>query len=425
MGWPLARSFALVVVLVLFAYCEANRNDGGAAGDEKILRISLEHRPKTAAQIQQMMQWRAEQKPNPALSALSWVRTESDVETALRMVRAGALNDLPIIPQKNFWDSEYYGPITIGTPPQNFTVIFDTGSATLWVPSIHCNDFKKSPGCQNHARYDAVKSSTYVSVNKTYILPYGSGTVIGYTSSDVANLGGIDIKGQVFGETTVEPGDIWTQSPFDGLCGMAYPQLALPAGVLPPFDQIMKQKLVSKNVFSFYLSSHQLNSSVLVLGGVDQQYYTGEFTYHPQNLLQPLLGYWLITGDDIKVAGQSVGVCKSCALVVDTGTSILTGPTSAIGPLINAIGNVSADCSNVKSLPTITFTIGGKDYTLEPDFYVLYGPDDSGKITCQLGLQGLDPGLPLWILGDPFLRKYYTAFDRDTNTVGFATAVQQ
>jgi len=258
-----------------------------------------------------------------------------------------------------------------------------------------------------------------------FILPYGSGTVVGFTSSDVHNFGGLNVIGQVFGETTQEPGDIWTQSPFDGILGLAYPQLAIPAGVAPPFDNLWKQNLVAANEFSFFLSSNNNDtSSALILGGTDPAYYTGSITYVKFNLLQVLTGYWLITGSDIKVSGVSAGVCSNCALVVDTGTSILTGPTASVNPLIAKIGTVNSDCSNIKDLPTISFTFNGIDFPLEPEFYVLQGPDDSGNNVCQLGLEGLDVGLPLWILGDPFLRKYYTVFDRANNQVGFALANQ-
>ena len=42
---------------------------------------------------------------------------------------------------------------------------------------------------------------------------------------------------------------------------------------------------------------------------------------------------------------------------------------------------------------------------------LLNSADLAGNIVCQLGIQGLDAGLDLWILGDPFLRKYYSVFE--------------
>merc|ERR550537_1332819 len=91
--------------------------------------------------------------------------------------------------------------------------------------------------------------------------------------------------------------------------------------------------------------------------------------------------------------------------------------------LIAQVGDVKEDCSNVKSLPTLTFTFGGHDFDLEPDFYVIRVKDPkSGQEQCQLGMQGINAGVPIWILGDPFLRKYYTTWDAEQNRVGFAVA---
>uniref|UniRef100_UPI00398F3589 cathepsin D-like isoform X2 n=1 Tax=Pristiophorus japonicus TaxID=55135 RepID=UPI00398F3589 len=294
----------------------------------------------------------------------------------------------------NYLDAQYYGKISIGTPPQPFTVVFDTGSSNLWVPSSHCSIWDIA--CWIHHKYKSDASSTYVKNGTAFAIRYGSGSLSGFLSQDTVTIGDMVTPRQVFGEAIKQPGIVFVTAKFDGILGMAYPRISVD-GVLPVFDNMMEQKLVEKNIFSFYLNRNASTQpgGELLLGGVDPKYYTGDFHYI--NVTRQ--AYWQIEADQVTV-GDGLTLCKGgCQAIVDTGTSLIVGPVEEIRALQRAIG----------ALPLIQGEIS-----------------KFGQTICLSGFLGMNippPAGPLWILGDVFIGRYYTVFDRASNRVGFAEAV--
>ena len=102
------------------------------------------------------------------------------------------------LPITNFQDAQYFAEISLGSPAQTFTVVFDTGSSNLWVPSTRCS----SIACFLHSKYDATKSETYAANDTEFAIQYGTGAVEGVISGDTLTLGGsMEIKDQLFGES--------------------------------------------------------------------------------------------------------------------------------------------------------------------------------------------------------------------------------
>nr|XP_020726604.1 renin isoform X1 [Odocoileus virginianus texanus] len=327
----------------------------------------------------------------------------------------------------NYLDTQYYGEIGIGTPPQTFRVIFDTGSANLWVPSTKCSPLYTA--CEIHSLYDSLESSSYVENGTEFTIHYGSGKVKGFLSQDLVTVGGITVT-QTFGEVTELPLMPFMLAKFDGVLGMGFPAQAV-GGVTPVFDHILAQRVLTEDVFSVYYSRDSKNSHLLggeiVLGGSDPQYYQENFHY--VSISKP--GSWQIRMKGVSVRLSTLLCEEGCMVVVDTGASYISGPTSSLRLLMEALGakEMSTDeyvvnCNQMPTLPDISFHLGGKAYTLTSADYVLQDPYNNDDL-CTLALHGMDippPTGPVWVLGATFIRKFYTEFDRRNNRIGFALA---
>uniref|UniRef100_A0A6P7FH60 Lysosomal aspartic protease-like n=2 Tax=Diabrotica virgifera virgifera TaxID=50390 RepID=A0A6P7FH60_DIAVI len=281
-----------------------------------------------------------------------------------------------VVPLVNEYDLDYYGEISIGTPPQTFKVIFDTGSADLWVPSAQCENNTRTPnGCQNHTKYDADKSSTYQENGHSFYIQYGSGSLSGFLSEDSVNVAGVAVEKQTFAEATYETAPAFVDSTFDGILGLGYPELSSQS-VTPVFTNMINQGVLDAPVFSFYLSqTANGDQGELVIGGSDPSKYRGDFTY--TEVSKKL--YWQTKLQGVSVGKQSL--CRNgCRSVIDTGTSLIYGPNDDVEAINDAIGAFydydlgiyTIECdADLTKLPNVTFTFGGKKFDISPSAYVI------------------------------------------------------
>ncbi|CAG9321483.1 unnamed protein product [Blepharisma stoltei] len=319
------------------------------------------------------------------------------------------------IPMTNYMDAQYFGLVGIGTPPQYFKLVFDTGSSNLWVPSYSCQTLP----CFVHSTYKSSASSTYVKNGTLFNITYGSGAVEGFTSQDTVTWGSYSIPNVLFAEITNLQGISFVAGKFDGILGLAWPSIAV-NNIPPTFQYLWQTGLIAANQFSVYLSKVAgAAGSVLILGGSQPGLGKTAFNYVP--LCNQT--YWMINLDSCSIAGTKIPF-SGLQGIVDTGTSLIVARNEIIDYWRLKIGDIKSDCSNINSLPTISFTINGINYPLTPQQYVLQITSQN-QTECIGGFEGIDFPSYLshdFILGDVFIRAYYTLFDIAGARVGFATA---
>merc|ERR1719414_134365 len=128
------------------------------------------------------------------------------------------------------------------------------------------------------------------------------------------------------------------------------------------------------------------------------------------------LTYWQVEMGAVKLGDKEVS--PPCLAIVDSGTSLISGPKDVVDAFAKDIGAVPLynrseyliDCKKIDTLPDLIFTIEGKEFNIKASEYI-YKVSDLSFIPCMLGVISLDVAGSAWILGDVFMRPYYTIFD--------------
>merc|ERR1719311_666505 len=323
--------------------------------------------------------------------------------------------------------SEYYGKIAVGTPPQDFLVVFDTGSGNLLLPGKECAD----EACTAHKRFDSSASTSATQIafadepdkpvekggdRDVVTITFGTGEMSGVFVKDQVCIGSICAIGNVV-SATEESDEPFSLVPFDGIFGLSLPQMS-EGQTFNIFDDMVTQKVLKSNNFAVFFGASDSEESEISFGEFKHERMASDIFYAPVSTP----GYWQVKMEDVAIGNSRQNLCTGsggCQVAVDTGTSLLAGPTDIINSLIDRL-NVADDCANYAKLPNLGFVVQGRVLNLKPEDYV-----DKSSDGCSVALMTLDippPKGPLFIFGDPFLRKYYTIYDRDLLRVGFALA---
>lgn len=344
--------------------------------------------------------------------------------------------------------TEYYGKIAVGSPPQIFDVVFDTGSGNIVLPTMRCKD----DVCLRHHRYRSEASASAVQIafdddtplakgesdRDTTSITYGTGKLTGEYIRDSICFGYGVSKSQIcttsdFLGVTQESRFPFIELPFDGIFGLGLSGLA--AG--PSFSFVNRLAGNGSHIdptFAVFIRDLEADEDSEITFGSwrPERLAAGEGMHWlsiPRDEAEDK-GYWLVSMRDVYVGGRPLQLCDDfgssprCQVAMDTGTSLMMASPYQVSVLLDAVG-MQLDCSNYAQLPPIQFQFdleGGGTFnmTLTADDYV-----DRSSEGCATAFQPLElpPRLGrMWVFGQTVLRKYYSVYDAKNWRVGVGVA---
>ncbi|KAJ0392541.1 hypothetical protein P43SY_000530 [Pythium insidiosum] len=348
---------------------------------------------------------------------------------------AASLAAMGRVPLVNFMEFQFYGPISVGTPAQVVQVCFDTGSSDLWVPDVACAQ------CAGVDRFERSASASFrKAANGAFSVAYGSGEVSGVFGRDRVAVAGFTVENATLGVVDAEE-ESMARMQADGLLGLAFDGLA--SFSRPPLFQALRQQYPDvAPVFAFFLSAEpNSDGSVLHLGGYDDAFMAANDAEWLLTDVLPQYGLWTFwrVGLHSVFVGTSppassvppVDLCApdGCVAFLDSGTSLLGVPGDLYLAFLYAVTQQAQArgcfCGFTQygfqcfvcapdDFPSLRFGVGGDQ------FYVIDGPDYTLCVGLTCIILAQPSGQDMWVLGDVFMKKFYTLYNVENRTVGFA-----
>lgn len=335
----------------------------------------------------------------------------------------------------------YVGVVRVGSPrPQTFTVLFDTASGHLVLPSAKCQNVT----CLERRRYSPQDSSSAQAINiNGQPVQRGDKTKdllgIGFTQID---LGDGDVTGSAFrdivcleagGAACTELALVAAESmdevpfravPYDGMIGLSLDALVFAS---PLFSFLRSLSAGSPGMLPQFGLSLRGSAGELVLGGPEPGA-PRAFPLRWFPVARPEDGYWQVRIEAVLVGNRTVEACTAgCRGVVDTGASRL-GVPAALAPRLAAAllaggggtGGVSAGPGGCAGPDLHLVLAGGARLTLRAQDYA--GPSCGAPRLVPLRLDPPELFAGVFVLGEMLLRRYDTVFDWGARRVGFSLA---
>jgi len=325
-------------------------------------------------------------------------------------------------------DVGYLATIQMGTPPRNFLILMDSGSADLWVGAENCQS-EAGGGCGNHNFLGPQSSSSFQDSKTPFQVTYGTGNVKGSIVQDDISVAGLQLKGHTFGVASQESVEFSSNdTPFDGLMGLAQSTLS-EQKTNTPIEALAANGLVQDAITSYKISRalDNKNDGEITFGGLDPAKFDAQSLVTLDNVSKQ--GFWEADMDAVTVDGQDTGLQGRTA-ILDTGTTLIIAPAQdaiAVHKLIDGAqsdgqGGFTVPCNTKAS---IALSFGGTEFAIDPrDIAVQPLDPNDPNGDCISGIaSGNIGGAQEWLVGDVFLKNAYFSTDVTKNTLSLAKLV--